>query len=130
MNGGSTDGNGMNSSGINAGGKAVIIDDSPVLAVQLQSLLQAQGFEAVHCSRPAELSGRPACIFTELLQLDNNGFRILRALREHFDCPLILVSGTGRLSDQHWGRQAGAMHVLTRPLRLQELRKILKEPSG
>ena len=112
-------------------GKTVIVDDSPVLVCQLQCLLQALDFDAAHCAEPAQLAGqRPAYVFVELLQLEHNGFCILRMLRGTLDCPLILISGTGRPSDLHWGRQAGATHVLTRPLQLENIREVLHGHPG
>ena len=66
-------------------------------------------------------------IFVEVLQACGNGFQLLRELARTRACPLVLLTGTGRASDRHWGLQAGAAAVLRRPVDEAALRACLQE---
>lgn len=103
---------------------ALIINDSMILARHLQGMLALLDVQASIMSARSDLLAEAAkmdLVFLEL-QLDHaNGFQLLRALVAVTTCPLVLVSGTGRASDQCWGLRAGAAAVLQRPLDLQKL---------
>lgn len=134
--------------------QALILDDSPVLARHLQLLLGRLGIGAEVCAEAtAEAGGEmgsetgsemgrdlgadagaetaiPAevdVIFVEVLQACGNGFQLLRELARTRACPLVLLTGTGRASDRHWGLQAGAAAVLRRPVDEAALRACLQE---
>jgi CheY-like chemotaxis protein len=121
--------------------QALILDDSPVLARHLQLLLGRLGIGAeVRAELPAEVPATAAqalvqdempdefdVIFIEVLQACGNGFQLLRELARTRACPLVLLTGTGRASDRHWGLQAGAAAVLRRPVEEAALRACLQE---
>jgi DNA-binding response OmpR family regulator len=104
--------------------KALIVNDSMILACQLQGMLALLGVQTSLVSAssdPLPLAAQMDLVVLEL-QLDHaNGFQLLRHLAANLSCPLILVSGTGRASDRRWGLRAGASAVLQRPLGLQLL---------
>lgn len=128
--------------------QALILDDSPVLARHLQLLLGRLGIGAEVRAGVAGDAGaamntdaavpEPApadvdVIFVEVLQACGNGFQLLRELARARACPLVLLTGTGRASDRHWGLQAGAAAVLRRPVDEAALRACLQElglPGG
>jgi CheY-like chemotaxis protein len=101
--------------------QALILDDSPVLARHLQQLLGRLGVGADVQAEDADI------IFVEVLQACGNGFQLLRELARTRACPLVLLTGTGRASDRHWGLQAGAAAVLRRPVDEAALRACLQE---
>lgn len=106
----------------------LILDDSPVLARHLQAQLAALGHTASTHADPASLCGIEAdLIFVELLQATGNGFQLLRTLARSHACPLVLLTGTGRSSDHHWGLHAGAAAVLRRPIEPAALRQCLQD---
>lgn len=123
--------------------QALILDDSPVLARHLQLQLLRLGIGAelrtgaeldnAEIDNGAEASVQtttpPAIdvIFVEVLQACGNGFQLLRELARTRACPLVLLTGTGRASDRHWGLQAGAAAVLRRPVDEAALRACLQE---
>lgn len=119
--------------------QALILDDSPVLARHLQLLLERLGIgadvwtEARHAQAPGSglalrAEAPPAdVIFVEVLQACGNGFQLLRELARTRACPLVLLTGTGRASDRHWGLQAGAAAVLRRPVDEAALKVCLQE---
>lgn len=106
-------------------GTVLIINDSPVLALQLQRQLRVLDVPATPVDlahfRPLAANARLAIVDVQLLK--GNGFAVARELAGA-SCPVVLTSGTGRGTDIHWGIGAGARAVLTRPvssLRLQEI---------
>jgi len=104
--------------------KALIISDSGILARHLQRMLALLDVEASFMSASSGPLSQAAGMDLVLLelQLDHaNGFQLLRHLAPALSCPLVLVSGTGRASDRHWGLRAGASVVLHRPLGLRVL---------
>jgi len=120
--------------------QALILDDSPVLARHLQLQLQRLGIGAevkAQADVEAKLEARVEAgttaaaevdvIFVEVLQACGNGFQLLRELARTRACPLVLLTGTGRASDRHWGLQAGAAVVLRRPVDEAALRACLQE---
>jgi CheY-like chemotaxis protein len=109
--------------------RALILDDSPVLARHLQQLLQGLGVSALlHTQGVARLpEAEVDVIFVEVLQASGNGFQVLRELARARACPLVLLTGTGRASDRHWGLQAGAAAVLRRPVDTPALQCCLQE---
>jgi CheY-like chemotaxis protein len=109
--------------------QALILDDSPVLARHLQQLLLELGVSGrLQLDGQAALpDGEVDVIFVEVLQASGNGFRLLRELARLRACPLVLLTGTGRPSDRHWGLQAGAASVLRRSFDARTLRQCLQE---
>ncbi|MGV3591382.1 MAG: response regulator [Gammaproteobacteria bacterium] len=98
---------------------AVVVDDSPFLALHLARQLEECGFHAQISADAAELrrlmpEAALVCIELELFQA--SGFELVRELAEHCACPLVLLTGTGRNTDLQWGLRAGAGAVLQRPL--------------
>ncbi len=108
---------------------ALIVDDSPFLALHLSSLLTAQG---LHPRIPANadelgtLAATADVIFVELELFQANGFEVTRELAEQYSCPLVLLTGTGRSTDLQWGLRAGASAVLPRPVTEPALRAVLQ----
>lgn len=108
---------------------ALVLDDSPVLARHLQQQLRKLGLRAEAVTASAADGPVPEAdvIFVEVLQASGNGFQLLRALARTQGCPLVLLTGTGRSSDRHWGLQAGAAAVLRRPVDNAALSRCLSE---
>ncbi len=110
---------------------AVIFEDSATLALLMTRALHELGFAVQVCDPAAvnlPLQPEPALICVELLSSNSNGFKLLRQLALHHGCPRVLVSASGRSTDQHWGRRAGATAVLMRPFTLKQLQGcVMKE---
>ena len=107
---------------------ALIVDDSPFLALHLARLLDAQGLQARIPADAAELralAGSAAMIFVELELFAASGFEVTRELAASCNCPLVLLTGTGRTTDRQWGLRAGARAVLPRPLTAAALGRTL-----
>jgi DNA-binding response OmpR family regulator len=108
--------------------QALIVDDSPFLALHLSRLLAAQGLHARVPADPGELRAlapEAAVIFVELELFQGSGFEVTRELAAHCSCPLVLLTGCGRNTDLQWGLRAGASAVLPRPVTDTTLRAVL-----
>jgi CheY-like chemotaxis protein len=108
--------------------QALIVDDSPFLALHLSRLLAAQGLQARVPADPGELRAlapEAAVIFVELELFQASGFEVTRELAEHSPCPVVLLTGSGRNTDLQWGLRAGASVVLPRPVTDMTLRAVL-----
>lgn len=73
----------------------------------------------------AAFAAQAALILVELLLAGEVGFQALRHLRSGYAGPLVLLSGSGRPSDEPWAQAAGASLVLSYPLRHEALRALL-----
>lgn len=108
---------------------ALIIDDSPFLALHLSRLLEVNGLRAHIPKDAAELRAlapAAAVIFVELELFHASGFEVTRELAASCACPLVLLTGTGRTTDRQWGLRAGASAVLPRPVNLAALGEVLR----
>lgn len=108
---------------------ALIVDDSPFLALHLSRLLDASGVQAHIPKDAAELralASDAAVIFVELELFHASGFEVTRDLAASCSCPLVLLTGTGRTTDRQWGLRAGARAVLPRPVSAAALGDVLR----
>ena len=107
---------------------ALVVDDSPFLALHLARLLEGLGFNAripVDATELRALAPEAALVCVELELFHASGFEVTRELAEQCACPLVLLTGTGRNTDLQWGLRAGASAVLQRPLRAGAMRAAL-----
>ena len=107
---------------------ALVVDDSPFLALHMTRLLTALGLRVQVTGNAAEsraLAAQASVVFVELELFHASGFELMRELAAHCTCPLVLLTGTGRTTDLQWGLRAGASAVLQRPITEAALCKVL-----
>ena len=107
----------------------LILDESPVLTLQLQRQLMTLGYTATSLVPIAGFHQQlphNSVVFVELMLSQNNGFQLIRALANLPHVSLFLLTGTKRSTDLQWGLCAGAKAVLKRPLTLAVLRNALQ----
>lgn len=110
--------------------KVLVVNDSPLLAAELQQMLAGLGLEAVTLHEPElapALAVDAAAVFIEIQLLHDNGFQVARRVRAAAGCPVVLLSGSGRATDVEWAVRAGASAVLARPLLLEALHWTLEQ---
>jgi len=110
--------------------QVLVVDDSPLLAAQLQQMLATFALleTTVHAPDAAPvLAAGVTVAFIEIQLLHDNGFQLARQLRAAAGCHVVLLSGSGRVTDLQWGLRAGARAVLTRPLQMPALRQTLTD---
>ena len=104
----------------------LIIDDDRELCELVGELLRAEGFEveAHHSGAGAveqAASGRYALVILDVMLPEQNGFEILRALRQRSAVPVILLTARGEDVDRIVGLEIGADDYLPKPFNPREL---------
>ena len=100
----------------------LIIDDDPVVRARLVSYLQAAGFgvlEADSAARGMQLfaNAKPDLLICDLRMPQLSGLDLIRQLKEQgSETPVILLSGSGSMSDAVESLRLGAADYLLKPL--------------
>ncbi|NJM68980.1 MAG: response regulator [Scytonema sp. RU_4_4] len=118
-----------------------VIDDSPILLKQLESLMTGWGYVVRTFGHPAGamqrmFSSNPAAIFIDINMPSISGFDLVKQIRrrpELASVPLIMLTAEKTLSN-NWRARWSGCHFLTKPLTVNEvpsfqleLRKLLLE---
>ncbi len=103
-----------------------VLDDEVDITQLLATYLGNHGFRVsqVHSGKALmELMARdaPALVLLDLGLPGEDGFSIARALREHWRCGLVIVTGRGDAVDKVVGLEVGADDYVTKPFDLREL---------
>lgn len=102
----------------------LVIDDDPFMIDVLSRQLKTKGFKVLSTTDPergyilAE-SEKPCLIISDIGMPSIDGFTLLRGLRNNKvtqEIPLILLTGSDRLSDVEEGFSSGAQAYLLKPL--------------
>jgi DNA-binding response OmpR family regulator len=103
-----------------------VLDDEVEITRLLTVYLSAQGYRVTAVHSGADLmalmaSDAPALLLLDLGLPGEDGFAIARAVREHWHCGLIIVTGRGDAVDKVVGLEVGADDYVTKPFDLREL---------
>jgi PAS domain S-box-containing protein len=117
--------------------RILVVEDNPDVAKSLCTLLELLGCEvAVAYSGPEAMTlvprFRPEIVFCDLGLPGMSGYEVATALQqEQATAPprLIAVSGYGQEEDKRRARDAGFERHLTKPVDLEELRRVLSTHS-
>lgn len=111
------------------GTRALIIDDSPTIALALRRMLDSAGVHSL--TAPDAEQGldlarkeRPDLIFLDIVLPGMNGFSALRQLRreEHGRAtPVIMISGNEKAAAQFHGARIGADDFMRKPFSRHDL---------
>lgn len=104
----------------------LIIDDDQCLSDLLKQYLQTEGFEVV-CAEDGEMGVKKAlnmtldAIILDVMLPKLNGFEVLKAIREHSQVPIIMLTARGDDVDKIVGLEIGADDYLPKPCNPREL---------
>lgn len=107
--------------------KILIIEDDAHIALGLETLLKAEGFDVAVCRRgdkalDAVVQGQPALIVLDVMLPGANGFDVCRQIRERKIPALILMlTAKGQELDKVIGLDSGADDYVTKPFGVREL---------
>jgi two-component system, response regulator, stage 0 sporulation protein F len=120
--------------------KILVVDDEENTRIALTRLLNHEGYEVKTAANGIEamniLRAFPVeLIITDLNMPEMNGLTFLRKLnREYPSSNVIMITAFGEVESYLEALNLGAFEYLNKPLRLEELRKVMgkmfPEPSG
>lgn len=107
-------------------GTILIIDDDTELTELLAQYLEPEGFQAV-CVHDGESGVKKAlnqsfdAIILDVMLPKLNGFEVLKAIREHLETPVLMLTARGDDIDRIVGLEIGADDYLPKPCNPREL---------
>jgi two-component system, OmpR family, response regulator len=104
----------------------LIVDDDGEIRAELGDYLAAHGFQVATAANGAEAEARLAERQFDVMLLDlwlgsENGFDVLRRLRQAGRTPCIMVTAQDEVTDKIVGLELGADDYLVKPVNLREL---------
>lgn len=118
--------------------KVLIADDNVDFAASLCSILESLGQDVtvVHDGFAAlEAAGRlmPAYIFLDIGMPGMNGYDVTRRLRRQgatCDAMIVAITGWGQEKDREQAREAGFDRHLVKPVNVDDLARLLRDPAA
>ncbi len=114
---------------------ALVVDDSPIELLMAKTLLERQGFNPLTASNGEDAlnlirENSPNIVICDITMPGMSGLELLQATR-HFVPPPIFIMATGLDDAEHAvaSLNSGAYGYLTKPLREEQLRKVLHEAT-
>jgi two-component system, OmpR family, response regulator len=106
--------------------KVLVVDDEERICRMVCALLSREGFAAEFTTLAAEVPAlvrriEPDLVMLDLIMPDGDGYLLIRELRAHFDCSIIVVTGKGDTVDKVVGLEIGADDYVTKPFDQREL---------
>lgn len=117
----------------------LVVDDEPEIAQILSRYFSSHGFRVSVASDGMQLRRTIGTESVDLVMLDlglpgEDGLSLTRYLREHWQGPVIIVTGRGESVDRVVGLELGADDYVTKPFDLRELlarvRSVLRRSSA
>ncbi|MDH7605003.1 MAG: response regulator [Melioribacter sp.] len=118
--------------------RILVIDDSEVIQSLFKSFLSDYNIEVITCSDGLEgiqkaIEYRPKLIFVDIMMPNLDGLRmikIIKILDDLKNIPVIVVSGHTDKKNVIAAVEAGAVHVISKPLSKKVLLKGIREALG
>jgi DNA-binding NtrC family response regulator len=115
-------------------GRILIVDDEPVVADVLGTLLRKQGHEIVATQDASsgraliETDGPWDAILLDVMLPDANGLDVLRWIRERDpDTAVLMITAFGTVENAVSAMKLGAFHYLTKPFKNEEVRILVEQ---
>lgn len=117
----------------------LLVDDDPDMREEMKSYLSANGMIVMEAADAASAlqvfsENKFDLVILDLLLGADNGFDVLRAIRQTHGTPCIMVTGQGEATDKVVGLELGADDYVVKPVNLRELlariRALLRRSGG
>ncbi|MBE9009172.1 response regulator [Pseudanabaenaceae cyanobacterium LEGE 13415] len=111
----------------------LIVDDAAFSRRMLRKYVEAEGcqvLEATNGQQALDLvqQHQPACILTDLLMPDMDGFQLLQILREQDRIiPIAIISADIQDTSQQRGIELGATSFIHKPVKEDQVRQIVRQ---
>jgi len=104
----------------------LVVDDDPHIRELVRHFLRNEGFDVHEAADGAEALKKLETVKADLAILDvmmpnMDGWQLCRALREHYDFPLLMLTAKGETPDKIKGFQLGTDDYLVKPFEPLEL---------
>ena len=118
-------------------GRILIVDDEPVVADVLGTLLRKEGHEVHAVSDAAggrariEADGPFEAILLDVMLTDADGLEVLRWIRHRDpDVAVLMITAFGTVENAVKAMKLGAFHYLTKPFKNEEVRLLVAQAVG
>ncbi len=106
--------------------KILFVEDTISLANIVMQELQNAGFSVLHTAQGKEALDlhkreKPDLVILDWMLPDMDGLNVLRALRQHANTPVIMVTAKSEEIDKILGLEIGADDYITKPFSVREL---------
>lgn len=107
-------------------GRILVVDDDPVVRVLLREMLLTKGHDVTEAENAAEAEVNLRQGLWDLVLLDrrlpdSDGLLLLQRIRDHHDCPVIVLSVMDDEHDRTLGLGLGAHDYIAKPFSAAEL---------
>jgi len=114
--------------------KVLVVDDSPTEIYQFKDMLEGMKFEVITAENGKDAidiasSEQPDIVLMDIVMPDMNGFQATRQLSKDDktkNIPVVIISSKDQETDKVWGERQGAKGYLTKPVKPDELLKVIK----
>ena len=114
----------------------LVIDDSTFQRHMIRTMVESAGHHVLEASNGREGlqllgSKKPDCVLMDLIMPELNGFSMLKAFQGHDSkIPVVIVTADIQQSTYKQCLELGAVAVLNKPLRPDELHKTIQKALG
>jgi DNA-binding response OmpR family regulator len=106
--------------------KILLIEDEAPIALMLKAYLERESFQVIWNAGEGNmdelfLSNKPDLVLLDLMLPEYDGMDILRQVRQHGSCPVIIMTARGSIPDRLQGLQQGADDYIPKPFDPEEV---------
>ncbi len=106
--------------------RILVVEDEPTLAMMLEEVLRAEGYETERIGRGDEVAAwvranEPDAVLLDLNLPGRNGFDVCRDIRAFSTVPLIMITGRVEEIDRLLGLELGADDYICKPFAAREV---------
>lgn len=113
--------------------RLMVVDDEEIARTNLQHILEKEGYEVATATNGVEAleqmnSAGFELVLTDLRMLELGGMELLERIKSrHVDTEVVIVTGYASVDSALESVQKGAYHYLSKPLKIDEVRTIVKQ---
>jgi DNA-binding response OmpR family regulator len=104
----------------------LLVDDDPAIRELLRDCLEPEGFRVSEAANSSAMNAMLSAGHIDLVTLDlmlgsENGLNLARDIRNHYDIPIVMITGKGDMIDRVVGLELGADDYIAKPFHPREV---------
>ncbi len=113
--------------------RLMVVDDEEIARTNLQHILEKEGYEVATATNGVEAleqmnSAGFELVLTDLRMLELGGMELLERIKSrHVDTEVVIITGYASVESALEAVQKGAYHYLSKPLKVDKVRTIVKQ---